>query len=89
MTKQSASTRFAIWHEFNEEDGEVEAFIEVEATIETTTDMYGTGDSPTGYEVDVTSCVWETTGNTLDYSTLHEFYQNKIESQLIEQVRGY
>lgn len=89
MNKQRASTRFQIWHEFNAEEGEVLVTLEVEATVEVCKDPYGTGDSPTSYEVEVTSCVVEETGAEFDYDFLHEMYQNKIEEQLIEQIRGY
>lgn len=89
MSKHSAQTKFQIWHEFNEEDGEVLVNLEIEATIEVCKDMYGTGDSPTGYEVEVTSCIVDETQEPFDYNSLHEFYTNKIEEQLIEQVRGW
>lgn len=72
-----------------QDDEENEFLIEVEATVEVEQDPYGTGDSPTGYEVDVTSCVNAETGADFEYCSLHEYYQNKIEQQLIEQIRGY
>ena len=64
------------------EDGE-EVILEVSCNVTMERDPFGTGDSPTEYEVtDV-----ELDG--YDWDSLHSYYQQRIEQKAVELFRGY
>lgn len=60
----------------------------IEAEVDIMPDMYGTGDSPTGYEVEVSSCFNNEEGKEIDFNSLSGKVQGEIENLLIEEVRG-
>lgn len=60
---------------------------EVTADVEECADGYGTGDSPTLYEVNLIKVIDED-GNQVRVNDLGEFFYNELEQEAIDIFRG-
>lgn len=73
--------------EYTTTEGDVDyKMVEVTGTVTETTDAYGTGDSPTDYEVNVESIKDVETGDAIPPSAIPEQGWAWIEQQAIERV---
>ena len=60
----------------------------ITARIKETLDGYGTGDSPTLYEVDIRAVI-DLDGNHVHLSEIGDGYIDEIEDEAIKQYKGY
>lgn len=73
--------------EYTTPEGDVDyKTLTITGTVTETTDAYGTGDSPTDYEVNVETITDETTGETVSEKVIPEGAWETIEQQAIESV---
>lgn len=73
--------------EYTTAEGDVEyKTIQITGTVIETTDAYGTGDSPTDYEVHVETVTDVETGTAVSGSTIPKEGWTRIEQQAIESV---
>lgn len=76
--------------EYTTPDGEVDyKMIEVTGTVTMTTDMYGTGDSPTDYEFNVETVTDKETGQPVPEKAISSDGWEWIENQAIEKVNRH
>lgn len=75
--------------EYTTPEGEIDyKMVNVSGTVTETTDMYGTGDSPTDYEVNVTSVVDAETGEAIPEAAISKENWAKIEQRAIDSVEN-
>lgn len=79
--------RVSITEKFTNDD-EVDVEIDVEVSVDVEHDPYGTGDSPTSYEVQIISCA-SSDGNDYGEHNLPGYCVERITQRAIEEVRGY
>lgn len=73
--------------EYTTPEGEVDyKMLEISGVVTITSDMYGTGDSPEGYEFNVDSIVEVETGNRLPLSVIPKDAWKDIDTQAYEKV---
>lgn len=70
----------------NEDDSKVTLDVLFNVTFEH--DSYGTGDSPSGYVIELESCITED-GEEYNFNNLNKYDTDRIEEIACEKVRGY
>jgi len=77
IDKEKIMYNVAFQFKIEDEDGE-EQILEVECYVSAERDPFGTGDSPTEYEIEDMNL------NGYDYSKLHSHYRMQIDQKAIE-----